>query len=78
MPRYFFNIYDHTREQDDEGVELSGPAEARVQAVIFAGDFLSDNPTLLEGADLAIEVRNEANAILLTVRMTSEEPGVRR
>ena len=78
MPRYFFNIFDHGTDRDEEGVELSGPKEARVQAVIFAGDYLSDHPELVEDEKLVIEVRDESHTVLLTVTMTAEEPGERQ
>lgn len=74
MPRYFFNIYDHVHDEDHEGVELASPAEARIQAVVFAGDYLSDNPELLrDEKPLVIEVRDEAKQVLLTVTMSADD-----
>ena len=42
MPRYFFNVHDGKDIPDEEGVELSGPEEARSQAVIACGEALKD------------------------------------
>ena len=42
MPRFFFNVRDHHDILDPEGVELSGPEEARAQAVIASGEMLRD------------------------------------
>ncbi|WP_446741152.1 DUF6894 family protein [Sphingomonas sp. H160509] len=44
MPRYFFDIDNHKHVNDDDGTNLADDEEARVQAVIFAGDYLSDHP----------------------------------
>ena len=46
MPRDFFHVHDGTDIPDDDGVELSGPEEARNQAVIACGEALKD----LDGA----------------------------
>ena len=73
MPRYFFNIYDHVRECDEDGVELDGPAEARTEAVTFAGDFLSEHPELLDdNHKLKIEVRDEAGKVVVAVVIATE------
>ena len=42
MPRYFFHIHDGVDQADQEGVELSGPDEARAQAVKATGEALRD------------------------------------
>jgi hypothetical protein len=38
MPRFFFNFHI----VDEEGVELTGPDEARSQAIATAGEMLRD------------------------------------
>lgn len=42
MPRYFFHVHDGKDIPDHDGVELSGPEEARSQAVIATGEALKD------------------------------------
>ena len=42
MPRYFFHVHDGIDMPDEEGTELSGPEEARSQAVIACGEALKD------------------------------------
>ena len=73
MPRYFFNIYDHQRDIDAEGVELAGPEAATTAAVVFAGDLLSDTPALLaDDRKLRIEVRDASGQVLATVIIALE------
>lgn len=75
MPRYFFDIDNHKRVVDDDGTDLSDDEEARVQAVIFAGDYLSDHPAIARGgACFRVAVRDERDGVLLTVKVTVEEP----
>lgn len=42
MPRYFFHVRDSGEFTDDDGTELAGLAEVRVQAVIAAGEAIKD------------------------------------
>ena len=42
MPRYYFHVLDGREIRDEDGVELSGPDEAREQAVIAVGEALQD------------------------------------
>jgi hypothetical protein len=42
MPRYFFHVHDSVDLLDNDGTELAGPDEARVQAVVTAGELLKD------------------------------------
>lgn len=75
MPRYFFDIVNHDRYVDDEGTELASADEARVQAVIFAGDYLRENPGLVgDGGHLSVTVRDHAGTVLLNVAVTASDP----
>ena len=57
MPRYMFDVEDHIHDQDDRGMELPGPAEARAEAVAYLGAILRDDPGVLEdGAELRVRV----------------------
>jgi hypothetical protein len=42
VPRYFFHVHDSVDLLDNDGTELAGPDEARVQAVVTAGELLRD------------------------------------
>lgn len=42
MPRYFFHVREGRDIPDTEGTELSGPEEARKQAVTAAAEALKD------------------------------------
>ena len=73
MPRYFFNIEDHVREPDEEGIDLAGPGEARIEAVVFAGAYLRDNPALLEGGQpFVVDVRDDAGGSIVRVVVVAE------
>lgn len=75
MPRYFFDIDNHERYVDEEGTELADADAARIQAVIFAGDYLRDNPHLVSnGGHLRVAVRDEMGTILLSVAVTTDDP----
>jgi hypothetical protein len=75
MPRYFFDIDNHDHYVDDEGTELANAGAARLQAAIFAGDYLRENPDLvLAGGRLSVAVRDHLGTVLLTVAMTASDP----
>lgn len=74
MPLFHFNLADHVRELDLEGTELPGVNEARVQAIVFAGEYLRDNPQLIEdGHDFRVEVTDDQGAPILTIKIELEE-----
>jgi hypothetical protein len=75
MPRYFFNLDNSERSEDDVGTMLSGPGEARTQAVLFAGEYLRDNPELVgEGDRMRVEVRDEQDNLLFEVVVSAHDP----
>ncbi len=75
MPRYFFDIDAQKNISDEDGTDLSDDEEARVQAVIFAGDYLSDHPAIARaGSGLRVAVRDGQGHVLLTTVITVEEP----
>lgn len=60
MPRYFFNIEDHVRDDDESGTELADPSQARLQAIAFAAAVLKDDPDLVwDGHEFSVEVTDE-------------------
>jgi hypothetical protein len=76
MPRYFFSIEDHVHQPDTEGVELAGHEEARVQAIVFAGSVLRDEPGLVwDGHELVIHVTSEAGDTVVDVVVNTRNGG---
>lgn len=74
MPRFFFHVDDHVHEIDDEGQELAGAAEARVQAIIYAGSLLRDDPYLVwDGCRLEIRVTDEAGRPVTAVHVSASD-----
>ena len=55
-------------ENDTVGTELDDLGSARVQAVIFAGESLKEEPNKVwSGQDFRVEVTDEAGRLLFTV-----------
>ena len=66
MPRFFFNQIDGDYKVDDEGLEVPSLDEARLEAVRYAGEVLSQRPRIIwQGDDFRIEV-TDANKLLLS------------
>jgi hypothetical protein len=74
MPLYFFDIADHHTQIDDEGTELTGDAEARVEAIVYAGSLLRDDPSIL-GSDqgLRVDVYSETRDPILSVHVSARD-----
>lgn len=73
MPRYFFHVSGGLEFQDDQGMELSDPERARIEAVRFAGELLFSEPkhllsrphwvvTMTDGKHALFEIKVEAGA----------------
>ncbi len=68
MPRYFFNVVDHGRENDEEGMELPDAATARIAGISYAGCVLHNEPDLvIDGEALRVEVVDDAGQLLSTI-----------
>jgi hypothetical protein len=69
MPRYFFNLIDGASViPDEEGTELAGLEEARVEAIESAREILSDDARDGIGAgDQKFDVTDESGTTVLTV-----------
>jgi hypothetical protein len=65
--RYFFHTADGSRDRDTDGTELPDLAAARRQAIIYAGDCMSDDPGILGDRDFRVEVTDENDLMLFTV-----------
>ena len=73
MPRYFFHLKDGTTHMDNDGVELSGPDEARELAVVNSGEILRDLGTKFWTSDeWRLWVTDEAEATVCALRFTAE------
>lgn len=68
MPRYFFNRIDGKRDLDQEGLELAGLDDVRIEAIAFAADTLKeDSFELWTGGEVRIEVVDSAQLLIFTV-----------
>jgi hypothetical protein len=66
--RFFFNLAGAVYDPDNEGTELASMADARIEAVKFAGQFLKDQPEVVWlGDELRVEVTDSNQLILFTV-----------
>ena len=76
MPRFFFNVRDHHDILDPEGVELSGPHEARAQAVVACGEMVRDlGPEFWDQPDWRMWVTDEAGKTVCALRVSAEGDG---
>jgi hypothetical protein len=68
MARYFFHTADGSRDRDEDGVDLPDIQAARIEAIRYAGEMLTQHPDLLGGAhDFCVEVVNEDEKLLFKV-----------
>jgi hypothetical protein len=65
MPRYFFNVRDHELLLDKTGLELSGPVEARRQAL----EVIKLGKRLLPQLPFCLVVTDEEDKLVLEVRV---------
>ncbi|WP_417158950.1 DUF6894 family protein [Sphingomonas panaciterrae] len=72
--RYFFHIVHRSRDQDVEGIELSGPPSARRHAITYLADTIRSEPSLLDDHDLRVEVTDERGLLLFSVVSLILEP----
>ena len=74
MPRYFFDIHDGFVSPDRDGTELDGVIHARLEAVRFAGMYLSQRPGLIwDGSELRVLVFDEQRTLLTTVLLSASD-----
>ena len=76
MPRYFFHIDDGQFLLDDIGTELPGYQEARDEAVIAAGEFLSDIDGKFwdQTRHWRMHVTDERSNLLFTLTFSADIP----
>ena len=78
MPRYYFDVTDEEKHQDQDGTELRDDAQARIQAIIFAGEYLRDHPSIVwDGHRFSVRVADDAGKQLFHLKVeavSSERP----
>jgi hypothetical protein len=75
VPRYFFHVHDSVDLLDNEGTELTGPDEARVQAVITAAELLRDvGGRFWNSPEWRLWVIDEAGQTICALRFSAEHP----
>lgn len=71
MPHYYFNVYNGADQLDEDGLELSGPEAARLEALQSAGSILKDEAlSLALGEDWRMVVTDETGLILFRLDFT--------
>jgi hypothetical protein len=76
MPRYYFELADGGRESDDRGTELPDLDAARLAAIVFAGEYISDHPeVVVDRRSLRVLVTDEAGVERLAVAITVASAG---
>ncbi len=74
MPVFHFNLANEEYSPDEEGTELDSIEAARVQAVVFAGSYLSHNPGLVwDGQRFEVQVTDENERMLFTITVETRE-----
>ncbi len=77
MPRYFFHVKDSSEYIDSDGVELAGPEQAHVQAVVAAAEALKDlDGKFWDGQDWRMWVTDETGETLFALRFVAEKVGL--
>jgi len=68
MPRYFFHAADGAPVHDTHGYDMADDADARAEALRYAGELLKHAPDLLsERNQLRISVTGENGDLLFTI-----------
>ncbi|GEO19055.1 DUF6894 family protein [Microvirga aerophila] len=74
MPRYFFHVTDGYFTRDTEGTELPDIYAAQDQAIRTSGEILRDmGAKFWNGTNWKLEVADEHDQILFTLRFSAEE-----
>ena len=69
MPIYYLQSLDgHVKDDPARSIELANEREARIEAVVFSGEAIRNEPELLvEGSSFRVEVRDARKWLLFTV-----------
>ena len=76
MPRYFFHVIDGREIIDNEGSELAGLKEARIEAIHLAGSILRDEgDEFWKGEEWHMNVTDASGQSVLRLRFSAEDQG---
>ena len=74
MPRYFFHVIDGRNIIDNEGSELAGLKEARVEAIHLAGSILRDEgDEFWNGEEWRMNVTDASGQSVLKLRFSADD-----
>jgi hypothetical protein len=74
VTRYFFHVGNGQECQDQDGMVLMGPREAREEALLTASELLGGDGEFWSLADWAIRVTDEAGKDVFSVRVVMKSP----
>ncbi|MGZ2412868.1 uncharacterized protein DUF6894 [Sphingomonas sp. F9_3S_D5_B_2] len=79
MPRYHFNVDDDQSHRNEEGVELPSLAEAKCQAVRYAGNLICDRSgDFWDRGEFAMTVTDENGLMLFSLQFIgTDAPAIR-
>ncbi|MFD1951273.1 DUF6894 family protein [Sphingomonas arantia] len=70
MPQYFFHTQTASRETDEDGLDLTGPVQARQQAIQTCGQMMRDAPESFWGSrPWNVTVTDAAGVVLWEITM---------
>ena len=77
MPRYYFHVIDGREIIDNEGSELAGLREARIEAIHLAGSILRDEgDEFCKGEEWHMNVTDASGLSVLKLRFSADDQGV--
>lgn len=79
MPRFYFHVENGEPHRDEKGTELSTLAQAKCEAVRYAGRLLCDRASeFWDTGDFCMTVTNEGGLTLFTLQFSGvEAPAIR-
>ena len=76
MPRYFFHVIDRRSIIDNEGSELAGIKEARIEAVQLAGAIMRDEgDKFWSGEEWHMDATDASGYSVLKLRFSAQDQG---
>jgi hypothetical protein len=77
MPRYYFHVIDGRSIIDNEGSELAGLRQARVEAIQLAGAILRDEgDTFWKGEQWHMNVTDASGRSVLKLHFSADDQGI--
>ena len=74
MPRYFFHLLDGVFDPDPEGIDLPDLQRAKCEAVVYAGQVISDQPDIVwKDGEIRVEVTSEVGVLVATIIVQAVE-----